>query len=119
MFKFELSSFLEKLIFTLKHVPTLEPLFSNPQLELIFGAIGGDMIGGVKVRVDGDIDGIDLDEAAHGELADLDDFSRIISRFLRPPSPMPLVQLSVRLLGNDWVVYIFAQSQTQPTFAIE
>ena len=59
------------------------------------------MIGGVKVRVDGDIDGIDLDEAAHGELADFDDFSRIISRFLRPPSSVPLVELSVRLLGNN------------------
>ena len=74
--------------------------------QLIFGAVFG-VIGRVKVRINGNIDGVDFDNCAHGKLADFDDAARVVARFLVAPAPMPLVQLGISLLRNDRIVDIF------------
>ena len=69
-------------------------------LELVFCSIFS-VIGRVKVRINGNVDGVDFDNCAHGKLADFDDAARIVARFLVPPGPMPLVQLGISFFGNN------------------
>ena len=59
------------------------------------------MIGGVEIGINGNVDGVDFDNGAHGKLADFYDSARVVARFLEASSPMPLVQLGISFFGNN------------------